>query len=95
MKAMLIAAGLVAMCLGLAGCEDGGDRTTVNEAPVYQTGTNGHPVVVVDDNEGLVVIDLATGEEAPYDVYVNNNGSNGIVSIKVAPVVPTEEDVAP
>jgi hypothetical protein len=94
MNAMLIAAGLVAMCLGLAGCEDG-DRTTVNEAPVYQTGTNGHPVVVVDDNDGLVVIDLTTGEEIPYDVYVNNNGSNGIVSIKVAPVVTVPEVETP
>jgi hypothetical protein len=89
MKAMLMAAGLVAMCLGLAGCEDEGDQTIVNnEAPVYQTGSNGHPVVVVADNDGTVAIDLTTGEETPYDVFVNNNGSNGNVAITVGPVAP-------
>jgi hypothetical protein len=72
------------------GCEDGGDSTTVNEAPVYQTGTNGHPVVVVNENDGLVVIDLTTGEAIPYDVFVDGNGSNGIISIKTQPYIPPE-----
>jgi myo-inositol-hexaphosphate 3-phosphohydrolase len=84
----LVAIGMVAsLCMGMVGCEDGGD-TTVNEAPVYQTGTNGHPVVVVNENDGLVVIDLTTGEAIPYDVFVNKNGSNGIISIRTQPYIP-------
>jgi hypothetical protein len=86
----VLATGLVALlCMGMAGCEDGGD-TTVNEAPVYQTGTNGHPVVVVNENDGLVVIDLTTGAAIPYDVFVNKNGSNGIISIKTQPYTPPD-----
>ena len=80
---------LVAVSGALVGCNDNEDNTTsIEEAPVYSMGTNGHPVIVVADNDGLVVVDLTTGDVVPYDVFVQNNGSNGIVSIKVNPYIP-------
>ena len=82
---------LVAISVTLAGCNDSEDNdTTVEEAPVYQRGTNGNPVIVVSDNDGLVVVDLTTGETVPYDIYVQNNGSNGVVAITVETFVPPE-----
>ena len=80
---------LLAVSVALVGCNDSEEDTTiVEEAPVYSMGTNGHPAIVVADNDGLVVVDLTTGEVVPYDIFIKNNGSNGIVSIKVSPYIP-------
>ncbi len=89
MKALLILAFSAALLL--CGCEDGGDtNTTVNEAPVYSTGTNGNPYIIVKDNDGLVLVDLKTGETKPYNVVVEGNGPSGVVSISTDVYTPPE-----
>ena len=75
----------------LAGCNDSEDNdTTIEEAPVYQRGTNGNPIIVVQAIDGLVIVDLVTGEvdDHPYNVVVQNVGTGGVVSIKTSPYIP-------
>ena len=89
----------VLLALAHCGCDDGDSTVNSNnEAPEYVAGTNGHPVIFVEDTTGgsIVVVDVVTGEATPYDVFVKDTASNSIVSIKVGPtpvVVPevTEE----
>ena len=96
MKALMIVLAVMGL---LAGCNDSGDNTTtIEEAPVYEIGTNGNPIIVVQDIDGLVIVDLVTGqivdlvtgqvEEQPYNVVVQNVGTGGVVSIKTSPYIP-------
>jgi hypothetical protein len=89
MKAtMLMAAGLVAMCLGLAGCEDDGD-TTVIEAPEIVVGTNTH-VIVVSGNSGSVEVDQTTaGDGEDPSIFVT--GNTGRVFVTTQPEENTTE----
>jgi hypothetical protein len=89
MKAMLIAAGLVAMCLGLAGCEDDGD-TTVIEAPEIVVGTNAQ-VIVVSGNSGAVVVDQTTGGGDP-SIFVTGNTGKVFVATRPEENMPEVEE---
>jgi hypothetical protein len=81
----------IALAMVFCGCNDSEDNvTTIEEAPVYEIGTNGNPIIVVQDIDGLVIVDLVTGqvEEQPYNVVVQNVGTGGVVSIKTSPYIP-------
>jgi hypothetical protein len=80
---------LVVVMVGCNG-EDDNDTTinTVNEAPELVVGTNGNPVIYVGKNDGVVMVDLVTGTETPYDIWIKENGSNGVIVIKTEPYIP-------
>ena len=93
MKAMLIAAGLVAMCLGLVGCE-GDKRTTINEAPtIYASGkTNG--IIIMQDGSGNIAAVYAETEDGsmiPITIDQVGTGNVAIVEIVQPPAIPEPE----
>ena len=96
MRTMLIAAGLVAMCLGLAGCE-GDKRTTINEAPVIDASGKTNGIIIMQDGSGNIAAVYAETEDGsmiPITIDQVGTGNIAIVEIVVPPVL-TEEDVAP
>jgi hypothetical protein len=96
MKAMLIAAGLVAMCLGLVGCEEN-KRTTINEAPAIDASGKTNGIIIMQDGSGNIAAVYAETEDGsmiPITIDQVGTGNIAIVEI-VRPPVLTEEDVAP
>ncbi len=79
----------------LSGCnDDSSSETTINEETDIPT--NSAPFIVVDQGgiDNTTVIDITTGTEVPYTVWVEQNGTNGLVYIRSAPVVPETTEPA-
>jgi hypothetical protein len=79
----------------MSGCNDSSSsETTINEESDIPT--NSSPFIVVDQGgiDNTTVIDITTGTEVPYTVWVEQNGTNGLVYIRSTPVVPEATDPA-
>jgi ABC-type Fe3+-hydroxamate transport system substrate-binding protein len=83
-----LAAVLVSVCLGIAGCEDDSD-TTINEAQDIIVGSNSQ-VVVVSGNSGTVAIDQTTSETGD-DPSIFVSGNTGKVYVTTRPYIPPPE----
>ncbi len=83
---------LAAACIGLAGCEDDGDRTTINESDII-VGSNSQ-VVVVSGNSGVVAIDQTTSETGD-DPSIFVSGNTGRVYVTTRPYIPEPEPETP
>jgi hypothetical protein len=96
-----VALGMVAsLCMGLAGCEDGGDRTTVNQAPesVINVPTNGTTTVAdldVNGNQNTTIVYIQTtpGMSQVYSIDVKGNSNHlGFIATQPVPVEETEPE---
>jgi hypothetical protein len=79
----------------LAGCnDDSSSETTINEEADIPT--NSAPFIAVDQGglNNTTVIDLTTGTEVPYSIWVEQNGTNGLVFIRSTPAVEDTVDPA-
>ena len=84
------AAVLAAACIGLAGCEDDGDRTTINESGI-NAGSNG--VLLIDGNIGTVIVDQTTTEGSDDSIIITDN--TGKVYVVTRPYIPEPEPETP
>lgn len=74
----------------LSGCNDSSSSdTTINEETDVPTNSSPYIVVEQDGVDNTTVIDITTGTEVPYTVWVDQHGTNGLVYIKSSPVIPT------
>jgi hypothetical protein len=93
MKAMLIAAGLAAMCLGLSGCE-GDKSTTVNEAPTIDASGKTNGIIIMQDGSGNIAAVYAETEDGsmiPIAIDQVGTGNVAIVEIVQPPAIPEPE----
>jgi hypothetical protein len=85
------------------GCEDGGDRTTINQSPesVINVPTNGTTTVADLDVNGnqnttIVYIQTAPGVSQVYSIDVAGNSNYlGFVATQPVPAVEETEEAAP
>jgi hypothetical protein len=82
---------LQAACIGLAGCEDDGDRTTINESDI-NAGSNG--VLLIDGNTGTVSVDQTTSEDGD-DPSIIITGNTGRMYVVTRPYIPEPEPETP
>jgi hypothetical protein len=87
----IFAAVLAAACIGLSGCEDDGDRTTINESDI-NAGSNG--VLLIDGNTGTVSVDQTTSEDGD-DPSIIITGNTGRVYVVTRPYIPEPEPETP
>lgn len=90
---------LLFVALGLSGCEEGGDQTTVNQAPesVINVPTNGTTTVADLDVNGnqnttIVYIQSSPGVSQVYSIDVNGNSNYvGFIATQPVPAIEPEE----
>jgi ABC-type Fe3+-hydroxamate transport system substrate-binding protein len=82
----------IALAMFSCGCEDDGDRTTINESDII-VGSNSQ-VVVVSGNSGTVAIDQTTSETGD-DPSIFVSGNTGRVYVTTRPYIPEPEPEEP
>lgn len=100
MKKLVVIGMVASLCMVLAGCEDGGDSTTVNQAPesVVNIPTNGSATVADLDVNGnqnttIVYIQSSPGVSQVYSIDVAGNSNYvGFIATQPVPVAETDPD---
>jgi hypothetical protein len=91
LRVVFVLAALIFWALAFSGCEDDGDRTTINEADI-NAGSNG--VLLIDGNTGTVSVDQTTSTDGD-DPSIIITGNTGRVYVVTRPYIPEPEPETP